>query len=104
MRFETLLTCALMLSVLTPAAAKEWPGLTFSDPCLEEHTCPKNERFICCGPCVEPTCSKPKPKDKCTDLCIAGCFCKPNYVRRAIGGACVLATSCPNLRITIMKS
>uniref|UniRef100_A0A182VXB4 TIL domain-containing protein n=1 Tax=Anopheles minimus TaxID=112268 RepID=A0A182VXB4_9DIPT len=100
MRFETILMCTLILMISTTADAKRWPSLIFSDPCLEKRTCPKNERFICCGTCVEPTCSKPKPTGKCTDLCIAGCFCKPKFIRRVIGGPCVLANSCPKPRKT----
>ncbi|XP_052890551.1 cysteine-rich venom protein 1-like [Anopheles moucheti] len=98
MKYEALLKISLLLVFITLVGAKRWASLTFSDPCLEKRMCPNNEEFICCGPCVEPTCFKPNPRKKCGKVCVAGCFCQPNYIRRVIGGPCVLADSCPPLK------
>uniref|UniRef100_A0A182KC42 TIL domain-containing protein n=1 Tax=Anopheles christyi TaxID=43041 RepID=A0A182KC42_9DIPT len=99
MRFEAL----VLFTLLAFAFAKRPSSLVFSNPCLEKRVCPKNEVFICCGPCAEPTCTKPEPNTNCKDMCIAGCFCKNNYIRRVIGGPCVWANSCPNPRKTTKK-
>uniref|UniRef100_A0A182XWY8 TIL domain-containing protein n=1 Tax=Anopheles stephensi TaxID=30069 RepID=A0A182XWY8_ANOST len=101
MRFK--ITVPFLLLVFSLAQAKSGSSLVFSDPCKEKRTCPKNEVFICCGPCNEPTCSKPKQQNSCPDLCVAGCFCKPDYIRRVIGGPCVLANSCPKPRKSTKK-
>ncbi|XP_041763822.1 chymotrypsin inhibitor-like [Anopheles merus] len=104
MRYEITVLLLLLLFTLCPyALAKRSFSLLSSDPCLEKRTCGKNEEFVCCGPCAEPTCTKPEPNADCTNVCVAGCFCKKNYVRRAIGGSCIWANSCPRRVQTTKK-
>uniref|UniRef100_A0A182P748 TIL domain-containing protein n=1 Tax=Anopheles epiroticus TaxID=199890 RepID=A0A182P748_9DIPT len=85
----------LLITLFALCLAARRSSLEFSNPCLENRTCANNEEFICCGPCAEPTCSKAEPESNCASVCIAGCFCRKNYIRRTIGGPCILQNSCP---------
>uniref|UniRef100_A0A182Q4M4 TIL domain-containing protein n=1 Tax=Anopheles farauti TaxID=69004 RepID=A0A182Q4M4_9DIPT len=92
-KMKLLLTLLALFVVVT--AQQQTTNTDASDPCQERRTCPPNEAFVCCGTCTEPTCTKPQPINNCVNVCVAGCFCKPNYIRRTVGGPCVLADSCP---------
>ncbi len=43
--------------------------------------CGKNEVYSECGTACEPTCFYLYPI--CTQQCVAGCFCKQGFIRRA---------------------
>uniref|UniRef100_A0A182NFI0 TIL domain-containing protein n=1 Tax=Anopheles dirus TaxID=7168 RepID=A0A182NFI0_9DIPT len=88
----------VLLLTLLAAAAQQTSETDAPYPCLERRACAPGETFVCCGTCDEPTCSKPQPKNNCVNVCIAGCFCKPGYIRRVIGGPCILANGCPKTK------
>lgn len=59
-------------------------------------TCGRNEVYMSCGTACPLTCKNviSGSGNICTKQCVAGCFCKAGYVRRASGGSCVLKSQC----------
>ena len=55
-----------------------------------------NEVFEVCGPaCGELTCAtRHLPRPFCDSICISGCFCKPGYIRQAVGFVAGLSMPC----------
>ncbi|CAF4115673.1 unnamed protein product, partial [Rotaria sordida] len=68
------------------------------DQCPKDTTslnCNENEEYTNCGTACPETCNY-KPK-MCTEQCVEGCFCKPNYVRKdnSTNSPCILKDQCP---------
>ncbi|KAL3210709.1 hypothetical protein MRX96_008654 [Rhipicephalus microplus] len=54
--------------------------------------CGPHEQFVECGTACPAVCGKPPPQ-ACTYQCVAGCFCRPGFIR-AINGGCVPERLC----------
>ncbi|XP_059622094.1 zonadhesin-like [Phlebotomus argentipes] len=52
--------------------------------------CPPNEAYNSCGSACQDNCDLSQP---CTDECVAGCFCEPEFAR--VDGTCVPRGECP---------
>uniref|UniRef100_A0A182VXC3 TIL domain-containing protein n=1 Tax=Anopheles minimus TaxID=112268 RepID=A0A182VXC3_9DIPT len=81
-----------------PGYIRKVPG----GPCVPVSTrsirfprCNRNEVYTCCGPCVQDTCKPALVEVNCLLACTEGCVCRPGYVRRVSGGACVRKSKCP---------
>ncbi|XP_052890596.1 venom peptide SjAPI-2 [Anopheles moucheti] len=96
--------CAVWIVLLVGALAISTASSDIGTPCkvlcdngAEMTTCERRtEIFNCCGPCSEPTCAEPNPKQDCKEGCKAGCFCRNGYVRLHDGGPCVPIDDCKN--------
>jgi hypothetical protein len=55
--------------------------------------CKDNEMFLRCGSACTPTCAQPHPSPVCTKNCVAGCFCKPGYLKDE-QGVCTRSENC----------
>ncbi|CAF1451396.1 unnamed protein product, partial [Rotaria sordida] len=75
-----------------------------NSPCILKNRCPKdttplncneNEEYTHCGTACPETCNY-KP-EMCTEQCVQGCFCKPNYIRKdnSTNSPCILKDQCP---------
>ncbi|XP_011299073.1 chymotrypsin inhibitor [Fopius arisanus] len=49
-----------------------------------QRRCPPNEEWRSCGTACPPTCRNPYAR-ACTMQCVAGCFCKPGWLRSRQG-------------------
>ncbi|XP_076382773.1 chymotrypsin inhibitor-like isoform X2 [Megalopta genalis] len=61
--------------------------LTMNSAILQVSSAPKcgpNEVYTTCGPACPPSCYDVHPI--CTLECVAGCQCKPGFLRNAAGG------------------
>ncbi|CAG4942782.1 unnamed protein product [Parnassius apollo] len=54
--------------------------------------CPPDEEYLTCGSACPLNCTNQEPV-ACTKNCVAGCFCKPNYLRNK-NGTCVRPEEC----------
>ncbi|EDS43958.1 predicted protein [Culex quinquefasciatus] len=54
--------------------------------------CGKHEVYLQCGSQCPATCAQPNP-GTCPTVCVAGCFCKPKYLRNS-EGKCVKPEKC----------
>ncbi|CAG4942794.1 unnamed protein product [Parnassius apollo] len=60
------------------------------EECYDE--CPPNEEYLTCGSACPLNCTNQEPV-ACTKNCVAGCFCKPDFLRNK-NGACVPVEEC----------
>jgi hypothetical protein len=75
----------------TPFPADNEATMLFAYP-PEMSQCTENEVFLRCGSACPPTCAQPHP-EMCTKNCVAGCFCKPGYLKNE-KGVCTKSENC----------
>ncbi|XP_049294085.1 chymotrypsin inhibitor-like [Anopheles funestus] len=69
--------------------------LTFTLASVFTEECGQYEQFLECGAKNELTCAvRNIPVDP--NDCVAGCFCKPGFLREFEGGTCVTRKECPS--------
>lgn len=66
--------------------------IIFFSVALAEQQCGENEEYTTCGSACPPVCGD-KTLRACADLCVQGCFCKPNFIKTK-NGQCIASDDC----------